>query len=496
MPRRWSWRSGLVASVAVSLSAGQTAAAPDGAGSPWAQLAETDLRAAHDQLQANHPGAVDPDNHAFAGRLESGLADALKLAHAAVSFAEYKRALQRYMNQFQDDHVHIQFDVDQRRYDWPGFVVAADDVELRSISVRESEIDEVPVGARLLGCDGVDLEALLMRNVFRYRTIVEIPHARLADVPYLFVEEGDPFGLRPRNCEFDLGGTRRNVALEWQSGSREALRSRVDRALGRVEGDLSLRRVGRGHWLSIPSFDWWGGDAPRMTALLEQLRRDAPRIRAGDWLVIDVRGNAGGNSEWGNRVISTLWSPEWLAYADSRLDDSVDWRASAGNIEELRHIIAATEQAFGDAEAAAYWRAALRGMEQAEARGDPYFHVRDATAPAAQPVANPMHAGVYFLTDHRCASACLNFADALFLLPGVVHVGLPTSADTPYIDVRNVGLPSGAARLFIAMKVYRHYARAANQWYEPAERWPGGAMTDDALVAWIAEIHARRSADD
>jgi hypothetical protein len=102
---------------------------------------------------------------------------------------------------------------------------------------------------------------------------------------------------------------------------------------------------------------------------------------------------------------------------------------------------------------------------------------------------NPVTGRVYFLTDNACGSACLDFADLMHQLPGVVQVGLPTSADTVYMDIASAPLPSGLATLGWGMKVYRDRARGNNVWYDPKYRWPGGPMNDDeAVVRWIKSL--------
>jgi hypothetical protein len=76
-------------------------------------------------------------------------------------------------------------------------------------------------------------------------------------------------------------------------------------------------------------------------------------------------------------------------------------------------------------------------------------------------------------------------------LPGVVHVGQPTSADSIYIDNTGMMLPSGQGQLSYSLKVYRNRIRGNNQWYEPALKWPGGALTDESVAAWVKSIAAR-----
>ena len=49
-------------------------------------------------------------------------------------------------------------------------------------------------------------------------------------------------------------------------------------------------------------------------------------------------------------------------------------------------------------------------------------------------------------------SACLDFADLVRRLPGVIHVGQPTSADAIYIDNTYQELPSRLAGVGYSMK--------------------------------------------
>lgn len=101
---------------------------------------------------------------------------------------------------------------------------------------------------------------------------------------------------------------------------------------------------------------------------------------------------------------------------------------------------------------------------------------------------SPFHGRVYFLTDSACGSACLDFADIVTRMPGVTHIGLPTSADAIYIDVVGMPLKSGLSRFNWSLKVYRNRVRGNNQWYEPKIRWPGGKMTDAAVAAWVKNL--------
>ncbi|GEM_PF-2921090 len=80
------------------------------------------------------------------------------------------------------------------------------------------------------------------------------------------------------------------------------------------------------------------------------------------------------------------------------------------------------------------------------------------------------------VTDSFCASACLDFADAVLAVPGASHFGLSTSGDTLYIDIGSQALPSGA-QLWLPLKVWRGRVRGNNQSYDPAIRSMATSMT-------------------
>ena len=95
---------------------------------------------------------------------------------------------------------------------------------------------------------------------------------------------------------------------------------------------------------------------------------------------------------------------------------------------------------------------------------------------------------MFFLTDHACFSACLDFADVILNIPDVIHIGLETKADAVYIDNRAVWLPSGNGRLGFSMKVYRNRQRGHNESYVPDLIWEGDIRDDKALEDWIIEL--------
>ena len=99
------------------------------------------------------------------------------------------------------------------------------------------------------------------------------------------------------------------------------------------------------------------------------------------------------------------------------------------------------------------------------------------------------------LTDTTCGSACLDAMSLLARVPGVVHVGSVTAADTQYMEARSAPLPSGLATLVIPIKVYRGRVRPDGGYFTPAFRFEGLHWSDEALRTWVLSLWRDRALD-
>jgi hypothetical protein len=108
-------------------------------------------------------------------------------------------------------------------------------------------------------------------------------------------------------------------------------------------------------------------------------------------------------------------------------------------------------------------------MERNLLAGNPFYRALKSSVETAEvPIfENPLRARVVVITDTYCASSCLTFLDELFALGPVLHVGLPTSVDTAYLECRDVVLPSSLVTLHFPIKVFRNRNRKPNQAYVP-----------------------------
>ena len=449
---------------------------------PWVALTLLDLQGVHDIMRDNHPGPVDPENARYAKWLEEGLKQSSERAQSVHSYSEYARVLRFYTNGFQDGHLGAVLDVVPEDVRWPGFIVASDDRGEPQIVYAEPN-SGVKVGEHLISCDGRSIDDLMKERVDPYYWNSAIPHQRPQLFHYLFdVDPRDP-EFRLKTCRFTSGETN----LIWRRTDRRGFEKTLATALGLVQGELSIAQV-NGVWLiKVPTLAFMGeANVKKVRDFLATLRSKAAELRSAT-VVFDVRGNHGGDSSWSEEIAAVLWGPAWIKYVEDGFDGTTDWRASPANIKWMEYMVTRQQNA-GLTDSANYDRHVVEAMKSAAAAGKPLARMNNPPKLGTRPAENPITGHVYFLTDNACASACLNFADLMRRLPGVTHVGLPTSADAIYIDNTTADLPSGLGVLGYSLKVNRHHVRGNNEWYEPQVRWPGGVMTDDTITKWVASL--------
>jgi Peptidase family S41 len=452
------------------------------AASPWAAMAQRDLQAIHDTIRDNHPGPVDPENPRFRDWLENGLRIALQEAARARTYSDYTRALRRYATGFQDGHVSLSFGIASTRIDWPGFVVGGDPDGRAAIAYAEPDAG-VKRGDHIESCDGVSFDALMKERVDLYFWNSAIPQARMSVAMYLFLANSDERARRLARCRFSSG----EVLLKWRTGDATEVNKTLGTALSGGDAEFEMKPLDGVWFIRLPRF-WFKFDAEtaKLSALISDLTSKSAELRKST-VVFDVRGNGGGDSLWGHRLAVALWGEPWVNRVEESFDSTHDVRVSAANVEKVAALLESAKK--NQTEAVPYWTLVMNALRSAEAAGQPLARVSLPPAVLAEPPPpNPISGRVFLLTDPGCGSACLDFADLLLRLPGVTQVGLPTFADAVYIDVNDAELPSGLATLSYGMKVFRHRARANNQWYEPKYRWPGGPMTYEALARWLRAL--------
>jgi hypothetical protein len=463
---------------------------PDNAS--WSQRAVADLRAIHQYILDNHPGPVDAENPAFKNWLEQGYQRSLELARAAKRRGEYNRAVSSYTNGFADDHLGLLTNFGSVASLWPGFLTTFGNDGQTRVTVAEPKAP-VSIGDELISCDGVPAAELTDKALFRVYADPGIPHLRPGVSVALFAPAADDPQRWYKRCLFRHDGRIRTVTPHYRPISPAMVSEKRTQAHPyAVPAELGIHEVDGVWFVSIPSFQWYGEGAALYQKFLDDLSKHADVLHEAPMVIIDVRGNGGGDSNLAQQAAEIMFGKKLVDDVANSFDWTVDWRASPHNLAMLRHD-SLKNAVDGHEESAKSRGRAADLIAAALARGEPL--AREASPPTskgAQGEPSPFKGKVYFLTSGgSCGSSCLDFADIVLRMPGVTHIGDPTYADAVYIDValNPEPLPSGRAALVSPLKVYRNRVRANNQFYTPKIAWPDDKpMTTEAVAAWVKRL--------
>ena len=483
---RTAGRSGLLA-MTVLLGSGALAQAGDPA-AHWRGLTRVDVDAAYQILLEDHPGSVEAIGDAdFRRRLEAAHAAALERSARVVSPAGYFATLAAFATAMGDKHIWSRPLLTAANLDWAGLVMARRGAEW-IVADEDQAADGGPLlGARLVACDNVPTASLAEQRLGTYRAVWSIGAQRTAAAPLLLVDDGNPFLVRPVRCTFELQNQSRDVELRWRPIRRTDFAPRATRAVKRGAAGFGVRRAGEGYWIALQSLDDRAGPVVEAVAAQVEAMRRAP------FVVLDLRGNSGGNSMYGDRIAEALVGAELVrATRDGSGSCNTVWRVSERNLrtmDELRRDIGARM----GAEAAAFWDRAYRdsvaAREAGRAFGGPTECVGQSNADPGPRPPSAFPGRLFVLTDHVCFSSCLLVADRLRRL-GATHVGEETDAATRYFEVREDRLPSGLS-MFSTLQALSPGSPPQIGPFIPQVAYDGDISDTAALEAWIAALAAR-----
>lgn len=459
--------------------------------SPWGELARNDLAAIREALLENHPGPVDPLNPGYRTWLDDGYEAALAMTDEITSLDGHLAVLRYYTSGFDDGHIGFESFHSRSWVRWPRFTVALRQGRFFVDHVDRDEDRYPSVGDEVLSCDGVQLEERLATEVMPYDgAIPSLEASRTRSAPYVLVDAHNPFWTRPSDCLVrDTSGTERTIELGWWGIARETVRPLLERAVYGPAPGFGVREMDdETVWISLPTFS--GGDRENV-ARLEALSGQMPTFRDHDLIVLDVRGNTGGSSGLAYSILQGLYGEAYgdYLYSLDPYSPRVEWRASESNADFIetstlpRFTPGSSQHRYVTGLIATLRDAAASGRDLVDVDGSS----GDDPKEALPEVENPVSGTVVLLTDGWCGSACLDFADQLLPVPGVVHLGTATFADAVYIDNQGIVVPSQLGVFGFSMKVWRDRPRAHNQPYLPAIAYPGLTFDTELVEAWVLE---------
>jgi hypothetical protein len=454
-------------------------------GPAWNALARADAAAALDLIERHHPGAAaELGDAAFRERILAARANVDRRLPSVRDFGGHAALMNGLANDFRDGHIMSNSLFSRSRRQWAG-LVAARSGERWVIGSHEPLAGETDLrGAAIVGCDGRAIDALAGELLGGFYADPAVEAQMASEAANLLLDHNNPFVARPVTCTFALSDGRIvEHKLNWRNVSAQSLQRAASEAYRPARAGMGLSDFARGKWIALESLD------NRAAAVVEAVRSAQAELRATPMVVLDLRGNSGGNSQYADEIADVLVGRARLdAVRQPPSCTGVYWRASADNAAALRKF---TSELPPDR--AAEWRAQADALEQAVAAKRAFSPdlpacARADSAPRPVPARLPpmaMKGQLVLLTDRACFSSCLMAAD-LFRRLGARHVGEATDVTTRYMEVREIVLPSGLRTFSTLQKV----ALGTGSYgpYVPSIRYPGSLAEDDKVKAWVAAL--------
>lgn len=447
----------------------------------WRALTLLDVEAAHRMLAEDHPGAApEVGDTEFRKRLAAAYAVARRRAALAESYEGYQAALAGFAVALGDKHIWSRPLFGSDSLSWSGLLIARRGG--RWVVAGENEAAEGPplAGSRLESCDGIAVDRLAEERLGGYRIVWTIEAQRIQRAYWLLVDDGNPFLNRPRTCAFDRNGTKREVTLKWRSIARTELSSKLAALGTRGSAGFGLRKAGDGWWIALESL------SEKAVPVVEAVRAQAESLRAAPFVVLDMRGNGGGNSQYGQMIADALASAPRTADRPKAGDGRCGkvWRVSERNVRQLAYYRDTLGPRMGKETLELFTRE-HEAMAAARAKGERFTGPPRCPERAAGPaISHVRHGGrLILLTDNSCFSACL-LVTQMFRRLGALHVGEATDANTHYMEVREDKLPSGLS-MFSTLQAVAPASPSQMGPFAPEVVYEGAIADTAALENWV-----------
>lgn len=451
----------------------------------WQALTRIDVQAAYRLLEDNHPGALPQTGDAvFRAALKSARALALKRATEVRGYPGYLATLASFADSMGDGHIHSEPLYRPTMLKWVGLIAARRGNEWVVAKEDRKLVGADLAGARILACGGLPVTRWA-KEVLTFHTVASVAALQILNGRWLLLDDGNPFVKWPKRCTFATkhGGSQ-TLTLHWQRVSASTLRRDYYVPTHGAAG-FSFARWRKGYWIGMEQLWYKAGPVIEAAKAHEAALRDAP------YLVVDLRGNGGGDDTYGRRLADVIYGAAYvsavLGAQNSASGCAETYRASPGNIKGTEHYLKLFLR-MGDTAGARDWRIAIRDMKTAQAEGKALTgppSCKDHVVKTAV-VRSRMKGQVIVLTDASCFSSCEDTVQA-FLKLGATQVGVETGADTHYSEDREVILPSGLSTFTTQEAILTDMPMRQGPFVpKPRFTFHGNMAATPAVKAWVA----------
>lgn len=462
----------------------------------WHTIAAKDSDAALALIETDHPGAApELGDTAFQARLALAKAHVAERLPKVTDYPSYAALMAGLAADFQDGHIWSNAIVGTQLVNSSGILLIRRN-DHWVVGVQQTIDGEPDIkGSVLLGCDGKDANTWAFPRITQFRGDPSLEAIRASAALWLLTDDSNPFLIRPSRCRFAKPGLQpQDVVLHWHPALTARLRAAVEKVTKHSDSGMKVEPFSGGWWIGLDTLD----DTAQKVVDLVQNNQAA--IRVAPMVVIDLRGNGGGDSRYSSAIARALVGDKTFAAAQVSLPTcSGDfWRVSQSVFAAVQHNLERAE-ADHDAAGISFYRPVVNDMRQAIIvhRGfSPSLPVcaRDTiavnqdNAPQSLPPSE-MKGRLVLITDHSCFSSCLIAAN-LFRRLGALHVGEATDRSTRYMEVREEILPSKLRAFSTLQKVAVGLGDYGP--YIPEITYPGALSDDTMLKTWVASLADRQ----
>lgn len=450
-------------------------AAPANDAASWQEMARTDLEAVRGLIEQGHPGAIDTENPSFNDWVEQGYTQAKALIPYVMSYDTAMSAVRFYTTGFKDGHLLYS---DNARKDYPTYVtgwnVVREKGEYRVATVLPDWPTPLPPKRAIWnGCDGLSAEETMRSKVAPFADRRAGDGARELHMAILWQQQ--PTAENLQACVFETqAGKLVHVRVSYQPiCTKQFFASFRNGRNGASRNGNRFDIHGGVAWVRAGNFSLRADSAD--STELETMLSGLAKLRGVKAIVFDARGNGGGDSGVGDKIFEAATGG--LEYDQADIDTLpryfAQWRVSDFALSSLSWRIGHWSELYGTDSPRVSETVEFRdSMLQAKAAGqswveqDAGFRITRDDIAARHGQLQRNVGKIALITDSGCASACLDFADTVLQVPGAIHLGKTTGADSVYLDIGRSTLPSGNV-LIMPMKVWRNRARGNNQPHIP-----------------------------
>jgi hypothetical protein len=462
----------------------------------------------HQSITEMHPAVLDPSAAEFQAWYKTGYEKTKALLPLVHSAADEQTLLNYYLVGYKDSHLsggiaYSRYSLLERtKEEWAGWLLKATTQGYEvAFSLGGGSYPEV--GLQLINCDGQPIEELLQKRYSPYvdaRWNLLIARDKVAKT---LTQKAMGYDVLARpeitQCLFKNSmGEEKQFPFVWQKLD-EKTKQHISALTYKTYTYPSLTRKSDGvAWVNVSDFNL---KTPEAYKHHQQLLTDLASLQGNDALIFDLRLNGGGNSDFGDEILTAAFGKNGWMYLAVQLVEKFGasksyYRPSWSFYWSRGYMIKQLKLSQGENSLEVKWLSAVNErMKKALENNEQQFSQQEALEGLVDnsvefESANWSYSGkVIILTDKRCVSSCLDFVDRLKQIPNVLHWGEPTSADTVYTEIADMwhDYHKDAYSFMVPVKQWNHRPRKDNEPYIPDLMFNGNIYDDSAVEHWVLE---------